>query len=136
VSPLFFSLQKLATFFVIALFTCLLPPSDVDSPVFFINSATKKFSHSGVTPGWCHPGRSAPTSPPVTSLGCVNGDSVHATHFLRKFSNIMASYCFCGLRTVETNTNVSSMKYVYWKTLTWLPVDGTPTILGLGGRTT
>ena len=28
-------------------------------PVFFLNSTTKKF-RSGVTPGGCHPGRSAP----------------------------------------------------------------------------
>jgi len=50
VTPIF-SLEKLATFLVITPFFCHLPPSNVDSPVFFINSATKiSFFHSGVTP--------------------------------------------------------------------------------------
>ena len=36
-------------------------------PVFFINSAAKKLDfHQSVTPGWCHPGRSAPSASDAT----------------------------------------------------------------------
>ena len=48
--------------------------SDLVSPLFFVNLPTKKNFPSGVTPGGCHPGRSAPLVtplcvPPVEGFG-------------------------------------------------------------------
>jgi len=64
--------HKVMTFFSCRLVTTPQTPIFLTSccPVFFVNSATKiLFFHSGFTPGWCHPGRSALSPPsPVTPL--------------------------------------------------------------------
>ena len=70
--------KKLTTFLVIAVYKVMtflavvssqLSPSDLVYPVFFLDSATFLLLHSGVTPPeGCHPGRSAPLFPLVTSL--------------------------------------------------------------------
>ena len=49
-----------------------LPPPDVVCPVFFLNSATKNSFHLDVTPGWCHPGRSA-TAPLAPTSDATDG---------------------------------------------------------------
>ena len=50
---------KVMTFFVIITTHTLSPFHVIVSPVFFVNSTTKKLRHSSGCV-WCHPGRSAP----------------------------------------------------------------------------
>jgi len=88
VTPDFFFAKTDDLFLLIALslfiaFTRMSPPSrvspytffylsDLVSPLFFVNLPTKMFFLRVSPTGGCHPGRSAPSPPPVTPLDIVS----------------------------------------------------------------
>ena len=78
--------------------------SDLICPLFFVNSPTRIIFPSGVTPGGCHPGRSAPPSL-VTPLKQVSAQRQNVTVVLR--SNII----FCDICCFKSaSLRMSSLK--------------------------